>query len=173
MTVSTPVRTSVVICLECGFGLRPHHPGLARLQRLGSTASLLNATVGPVFVYAAAAAQIFGGPAIQFRRTAKPACRPRPVYLVFALLYVPRIVATPRFTTAGATSSSVSLVTGAAIVLCAPVIGIGIAPERFIGSADSVGPLVLLPFPRKTGILSRQYCYLVPSGCRQARRSGP
>jgi hypothetical protein len=58
---------------------------------------LLNATVGPVFVYAVAAAQIFGGSAIQFRRTANAgAVVLGVVYFVFALLSVPRIVAAPQ-----------------------------------------------------------------------------
>src|SRR5271165_631950 len=38
--------------------------------------SILNATDGPVFVYAVAAAQILGGAAIQFRRTAKTGAFP-------------------------------------------------------------------------------------------------
>jgi hypothetical protein len=58
---------------------------------------ILNATDGPVFLYAAAAAQIFGGVAIQFPRTAKMgAFVLGAVYLVLALLYVPRIVARPQ-----------------------------------------------------------------------------
>ena len=61
-------------------------------------------------VYAAAAAQIFGGAAIQFRRTAKAgAVVLGAVFLVFALQCVPQIFATPQFTIAGATSSSSSL----------------------------------------------------------------
>ena len=48
-------------------------------------------------VYAAAAALIFGGAAIQFRRTAKTgAAVLGAVYLVFALACVPRIVAAPQ-----------------------------------------------------------------------------
>jgi hypothetical protein len=80
--------------------------------------SLLNPTDGPVFVYAAAAAQIFGGAAIQFRRTAKTgALILGAVYLVFALLYVPRIVATPQiYDRWGNFFEQFSLVTGAAIV---------------------------------------------------------
>jgi len=79
---------------------------------------VLNATDGPVFVYAAAAAQIFGGAAIQFRRTAKTgAVVLGAVYLVFALLYVPRIVATPQiYDRWGNFFEQFSLVTGAAIV---------------------------------------------------------
>ncbi len=79
---------------------------------------VLNATDGPVFVYAAAAAQIFGGAAIQFRRTAKTgAVVLGAVYLVFALLYVPRIVATPQiYDRWGNFFEPFSLVTGAAIV---------------------------------------------------------
>src|ERR1035437_9801256 len=48
-------------------------------------------------VNAAGVAQIFGGAAIQFRRTAKTgAVVLAAVYLVFALLCVPRIVAAPQ-----------------------------------------------------------------------------
>src|ERR1700693_3280236 len=79
---------------------------------------VLNATDGPVFVYAAAAAQIFGGAAIQFRRTAKTgAVVLGVVYLVFALLCVPRIVAAPQiYNRWGNFFEQLSLVTGAAIV---------------------------------------------------------
>jgi hypothetical protein len=68
--------------------------------------------------YAGAAAQIFGGAALQFRRTAKTgAAVLGAVYLVFALLYVPRIVATPRiYDSWGNFFEQFSLVTGAAIV---------------------------------------------------------
>jgi hypothetical protein len=58
---------------------------------------ILNATDGPVFLYTVAAAQIFGGGAIQFRRTAQAgAAVLAAVYLVFALFGVPPIVATPQ-----------------------------------------------------------------------------
>lgn len=79
---------------------------------------ILNATDGPVFLYAAAAAQIVGGAAIQFRRTAKTgAVIIGAVYLVFALLCVPRIVATPQiYDRWGNFFEQFSLVTGAAIV---------------------------------------------------------
>ena len=80
--------------------------------------SILNGTDGPVFVYAAAAAQIFGGAAIQFRRTAKTgAVVLGSVYLVFAFLCVPRIVAAPQiYDRWGNFFEPFSLVTGAAIV---------------------------------------------------------
>ncbi len=79
---------------------------------------ILNASDGPVFVYAAAAAQIFGGAAIQFRRTAKiGAVVLGAVYLVFALLFVPRIVTAPRiYDRWGNFFEQFSLVTGAVIV---------------------------------------------------------
>jgi hypothetical protein len=69
-------------------------------------------------VYAAAAALIFGGAAIQFRRTAKPgAAALGAVYLVFALQCVPRIVATPRiYNSWGNFFEQFSLVAGAAIL---------------------------------------------------------
>jgi hypothetical protein len=80
--------------------------------------SMLNAADGPVFVYAAAAAQIFGGAAMQFRRTAKTgAVVLGTVYLVLALSFVPRIVATPQvYDRWGNFFEQFSLVTGTAIV---------------------------------------------------------
>ena len=69
-------------------------------------------------VYAAAAALIFGGAAIQFRRTSKSgAAILGAIYLVFALQCVPRIVATPQiYNSWGNFFEQFSLVTGAAIV---------------------------------------------------------
>src|SRR5437763_2073539 len=69
-------------------------------------------------IYAAAGAQIFGGAAIQFRRTAKTgAVVLGAVYLAFALLCVPGIVAAPRiYNSWGNFFEQFSLVTGAAIV---------------------------------------------------------
>src|SRR5712664_2085239 len=69
-------------------------------------------------VYAAAAALIFGGAAIQFRRTSKTgAAVLGAVYLVFALLCVPQIVAKPQiYNSWGNFFEQFSLVTGAAIV---------------------------------------------------------
>ena len=69
-------------------------------------------------VYAAAAAQIFGGAAIQFRRTAKTgAIVLGAVYLAFALLCLPQIVAKPQiYNSWGNFFEQFSLVTGAAIV---------------------------------------------------------
>ena len=69
-------------------------------------------------VYAAAAAQILGGAAIQFRPTAKTGAAVLGAgYLVFALLCVPRIVAAPQvYNSWGNFFEQFSLVTGAAIV---------------------------------------------------------
>ena len=69
-------------------------------------------------IYAAAAALIFGGAAIPFHRTAKTgAVVLGAVYLVFALLCVPGIVAKPQiYTSWGNFFEQFSLVTGAAIV---------------------------------------------------------
>lgn len=69
-------------------------------------------------VYAAAAAQILGGAAIQFRRTAKTGAGVLgAVYLVFALLCVPGIVTAPKiYNSWGNFFEQFSLVTGAAIV---------------------------------------------------------
>jgi hypothetical protein len=80
--------------------------------------SVWNAQDGRIFVYAAGAAQIFGGAAIQFRRTAKTgAVVLGAVYLIFALLCVPRIVAKPQtYDRWGNFFEQLSLVTGAAIV---------------------------------------------------------
>jgi hypothetical protein len=72
----------------------------------------------PYLVYPAAAAQIFGGAAIQFRRTAKTAAVVlAAVYLVFALRCVPQIVAKPQiYNSWGNFFEQFSLLTGAAIV---------------------------------------------------------
>jgi hypothetical protein len=69
-------------------------------------------------VYAAAAAQIFSGAAIQFRRTAKTAAVVLgAAYLVFVMLCLPGIVAAPRvYNNWGNFFEQFSLVTGAAIV---------------------------------------------------------
>ncbi len=69
-------------------------------------------------VYAAAAAVIFCGAAIQFRRSAKPGAGVlAAVYLVFSLSCVPGIVAAPRiYNSWGNFFEQFSLVTGAAII---------------------------------------------------------
>jgi len=69
-------------------------------------------------VHAAGAALIFGGAAIQFRRTAKAgALVLSVVYLIFALLCVPQIVAKPQiYNSWGNFFEQFSLVSGAAIV---------------------------------------------------------
>jgi hypothetical protein len=69
-------------------------------------------------VYSAAAAEIFGGSAIQFRRTAKTgAVVLGAVYLVFALRCLPQIWAQPQiYNSWGNFFEQFSLVTGAAIV---------------------------------------------------------
>ena len=79
---------------------------------------ILNATDGPIFLYAAAAAQIFGGVAIQFRPTAKMGAGVLGiVYLILALLTVPGIVTAPRiYNSWGNFFEQFSLVTGAAMV---------------------------------------------------------
>ena len=73
-------------------------------------------------VYAAAAALIFGGAAIEFSRTAKTGAGVLgAVYLVFALQCVPRIVTTPQiYNSWGNFFEQLSLVTGAAIVYARP-----------------------------------------------------
>jgi hypothetical protein len=72
----------------------------------------------PYMVYAAAAALIFGGAAIQFRRTAKTgAAVLGAVYLVFTLLCVPGVVAKPQiYNSWGNFFEQSSLLTGAVIV---------------------------------------------------------
>lgn len=79
---------------------------------------ILNAANGPVFLYAVAAAWIFGGGAVQFRRSAiAGALVLGAVYLVFALLCVPPIVAAPRiYNSWGNFFEQLSLFTGAALI---------------------------------------------------------
>lgn len=77
----------------------------------------LTATDGRIFGYVACAAQIFGGAAIQFRRTEKlGAIVLGAVYLAISLLSVPPIVATPRvFAPWGDFFEQFALLTGAAL----------------------------------------------------------
>jgi len=79
---------------------------------------ILNATDGPAFVYAVGALLIFGGTAIQFRRAANAgAVAACVVYLVFALLCVPGIVAAPEiYDRWGNFFEQFSLLTGAALI---------------------------------------------------------
>jgi hypothetical protein len=79
---------------------------------------VLNAQDARLFVYAAAAAQIVGGAAIQFRRTAKMGAGVLgATYLAFALLCVPQIVTKPQiYNSWGNFFEQFSLVIGAAIV---------------------------------------------------------
>jgi hypothetical protein len=80
--------------------------------------SVLNAGDGPVVVYAVAIAQIAGGAALQFARTASGgAVVLGAVYLALALTWVPGIFATPlSFDNWGNFFEQFSLVTGAALV---------------------------------------------------------
>jgi hypothetical protein len=79
---------------------------------------ILSAADGPVFVYAAGAAWLVGGGAIQFRRTARTgAVVLAAVYLAFAVLSLPPIVATPRiYNSWGNFFEQFSLLTGAALI---------------------------------------------------------
>jgi hypothetical protein len=79
---------------------------------------ILPGQAGLVLVYAAAAAQILGGAAIQFRQSAKTgAAVLTVVYLVFALLTLPQIVAKPKiYISWGNFFEQFSLLTGAAMV---------------------------------------------------------
>jgi uncharacterized membrane protein YphA (DoxX/SURF4 family) len=71
-----------------------------------------------ILVYAAAAIEIFGGIAMQWRRTARAgAVALGIIYLIFALLWVPDIVATPRiYDRWGNFFEQFSLVSGALLV---------------------------------------------------------
>lgn len=80
--------------------------------------SILSATSGQIFIYVAAAAECFGGVAIQFRQTAKAgAVAIGAIYLVYAFLCVPGIIAHPQiYATWGNFFYPFSLVTGAVLV---------------------------------------------------------
>ena len=90
-------------------------------------------------VYPAAAAEIFGGAAIQFRRTAKTgAAVLGAAYLAFALACVPQIVAKPQiYNSWGNFFEQFSLVTGAAIVYA------GLSDARSRETLDRIGRILL------------------------------
>lgn len=81
--------------------------------------SILNATSGPIFIYAVAAAQCIGGTAIQFEGTAKAgAVAIGAAYLVLSLLSVPQMIANPQiYASWGNFFYPFSLVIGAGIVV--------------------------------------------------------
>jgi hypothetical protein len=107
MTASTP-----------SSNLGRHGFGLAALAFGIITLAWHDAHQLRYIVYAASVALIFGGAAIQFRRTAKTgAVVLSAAYLIFALLCVPGIVAAPRiYNSWGNFFEQFSLLTGAAIV---------------------------------------------------------
>lgn len=80
--------------------------------------SLWNGPAGHTLVYAAAIAQIYGGAAIQWRRTAQSgAATLAVVYLFFALRWIPSIIAHPQiYDFWGNLFEQLSLVCGATIV---------------------------------------------------------
>jgi hypothetical protein len=118
MTVST--RSSNLG--HCVFGLAALGFGLITLiwhdyKNWDQWHYLLNAANGPVFVYTAAAAQIFGGAAILLRAPKTGAAVLSTVYLVFTLLSIPPIVATPQiYNQWGNFFEQLSLMTGPAII---------------------------------------------------------
>jgi len=123
-------------------------------------------------VYPAAATEIFGGAAIQFRRTAKTgAVVLGAVYLVFALLCVPQIFAKPQiYNSWGNFFEQFSLVTGAAIVMRAcHRHGHG---KRLIGSAAFSWASVPLPLPSNRRFILALPPILFRSGFRQLRCFG-
>jgi hypothetical protein len=99
-----------------------------------------------VFAYAASAAQIVGGAAITFRRTEKAgAAILSAVYLVIALLAVPRIVAAPRtYDPWGDFFEQFSLATGAAIAYARS--GSLLAPRTLLSSARMLFSLCVASF---------------------------
>lgn len=112
--------------------------------------------------YAAAAAQIFGGAAIQFRRTAKTgAVVLGAVYLVFALRCVPQIFAQPQiYNSWGNFFEQFSLVTGAAIVYAR------LSPAWSPGTLHRIGRILLgvcaASFALEQAIYLRPTASLVP-----------
>jgi uncharacterized membrane protein YphA (DoxX/SURF4 family) len=122
------------VSLRWGADIGPHVYGLAALA-FGVIAlvwrdfntwqqirALGNISHREILVYIAAAVEIFGGIAIQWRRTARTgALALGAIYLIFALLWVPYIAAKPRsYDPWGNFFEQFSLVSGALIVY-APV----------------------------------------------------
>ena len=123
-------------------------------------------------VYPAAAAEILGGAAIQFRRTAKTgAVVLGAVYLVFALQCVPQIFAKPQiYNSWGNFFEQFSLVTGAAIVyarLSSPW-----SRETLVGSAAFFWASVPRPSPSNRRSILDLPPILFRSGFRQLRCFG-
>jgi hypothetical protein len=126
-------------------------------------------------VYAAAAALIFGGAAIQFRRTAKTgAAFLGAAYLVFTILCVPGIVAAPLvYNSWGNFFEQFSLLTGAAIVYAfMRACHRHGRRKRSIGSAAFFWASVPLRLPSNRRFISMLPPSLFRSGFRQVRCFG-
>jgi len=146
-----------------GFGRWPHNAGLARLQRLVSTA---------LRCLRRRRCQIFGGATIQFRLTAKMA-QPSWLRLIFSSPYCVCQESSPNrqiYNSWGNVFEQFSLLTGAAIVLAR--FSSAWRGKRLIGSAAFFWHLCRFLCPR-TGDLSWRYANLVRSGFRQVRYFGP
>jgi len=119
-------------------------------------------------VYVAAGAQIVGGVAIQFRRSANVgAATLAVVYLFFALLCVPGIVSAPRvYNSWGNFFEQLSLFTGAAIAYAWLSFGM-VYGHRPADRPHAPGRLRRILCPR-TGVLSPRYCN-ARSGVASAR----
>ena len=90
-----------------------------------------------ILVYIAASIEIFGGLAMQWRRTARAgAVALGGIYLIFALLWVPHIIATPQiYDRWGNFFEQLSLVSGALLVYSA----VGCSPSERAARAARIG----------------------------------
>ena len=121
-----------------------------------------SAPAGLVFAYAASAAQIVGGAAITFRRTERAgAAILGAVYLVIALLAVPRIVAAPQtYDPWGDFFEQFSLATGAAIVYSRS--GSRLAPQTLLRTARILFGLCVASFALEQVTFLNATASLVP-----------
>ena len=124
-------------------------------------------------VYAASAAQIFGGAVIQVRRIAKTGASVLgAAYLVFALLCVPQIVAAPQiYNSWGNFFEQFSLLTGAAIVYARLSLGM-VTGNASSDRPHSYGHLRRFLHPRTGVFILALPPILFRSGFRQVRCFG-
>jgi hypothetical protein len=123
---------------------------------------LSNAAAAAVFFYAVALAQVFGGIAMQFRQTAKAgAAVLAAVYLIFAFLVVPKIVAAPQvYNTWGNFFEVFSLATGAALVYAR--FSSAWAPETLVRSGRVLFGICVVSFTLEQAFYLENTAILVP-----------
>ena len=128
-----------------------------------------------ILIYIAAAIEIFGGLAVQWTRTARAgALALGSLYLIFALLWVPHIVAEPSvFDRWGNFFEQFSLVSGALIVMARSASAIRNHRQLRLASVTYFSESVLFPSRSNNSFIFLEPFPSFPNGFLRDKCSGP